>query len=157
MMDNSEILINIVIGLVTGTLAGFISGYIIAQYCKKIEARVSWNMQLFNDKQNLVQFIYGVRDEIDLLIKDLKADKTYLQRMLNSSPKFISFTDIAKIKIEHKNFTQEAYEVLNELDDYLKIGIINIEKLKPFQNRLMRAQIHILKINTSFPIEVKAP
>jgi hypothetical protein len=150
-MNTSDIIINLGIGLVSGIIAGLITGIIITVYYRCKDSKEAWNKQLHDDKQDMSRFIAEVRNEIELLISETSMDKSHFKRLLTKAPRFTSFTNIDKIKFEHRELTQVAYNLFSELETYLLEKDPTEDELTKYKNRLLFAQLDILKINTSFP------
>lgn len=144
----------IVINLILGVISGGVSGWVVTWFFKKRDSSEQWERSLREDKQNMSSYISLVLWELEYLINSNDFNQTKeLERLLVTSPQFASFGKIDKIHKKHRNYTKNAYQLFQEIYNYIKYEVPKeeheIPKLKyhQFRSKLLRCQLDILMIN----------
>jgi cellulose biosynthesis protein BcsQ len=147
-MTSQEVWINLGLGVISGIISGIITGFGVSIYYRKKDSIQQWSRQLFEDKQNMSQYINEIKYELDQIISnpDLR-EFTYLRRLLVKPPKFLSFRD-DKIEKEYHNTTITVYKMFEEIEVYLNMEKVELDKLSEYRRTLVNVQFDILRINT---------
>ncbi|MGH1010101.1 MULTISPECIES: hypothetical protein [Bacillus cereus group] len=156
-MTFEDVIYNFLIGLVSGG----VSGYIVSLYfkkgqekrelsLKKEQGKRDWLIEFDKDKQNLNNFLYAIRIEMDILVDDIKNDVKFdisdTKRIFSNHPRTPTFKD---------NLTKESSEKLikaRTLIDKIENTIsseITLKELNYYQKELFKARIDVLSLKSN--------
>lgn len=145
-MTFADVIINLIIGLVTGGL----SGYIVSRYFRKDQDYRDWLLEFENDKQNLENFLYAIRIEMDILRDAVTNGETIdvkdAKRIFSSHARTLSFAD---------NLTEESYEkqikarnLIEEIENNISTDI-TLREIRDYSKELFKARIDIVSLKST--------